>query len=252
MRDFLKLDATAIQPPRGEGLMISKFSKLGIATFALLATSFSADAADIPVKGYYKGPPRSVVSYYNWTGGYVGINGGYGWGSSDWDSPLITVKPKGGLIGGTLGYNWQNGAIVYGVEGDVDYSMIKDSQTCALGPCEVDNKWLATARLRLGYAFDRWLPYLTGGAAFGDVEATRAGINPAGAHKVMTGWTVGGGVEYAFLGNWTAKVEYLYVDLGKFDCGAACGAPVDNVSFQTNVVRAGLNYKFSGPIFSRF
>ena len=233
--------------------MISKFTKWGIATFALLATSFSADAADIPVKGYYKGPPRSVVSYYNWTGGYIGINGGYGWGNSDWDSPLITLKPKGGMVGGTLGYNWQSGAIVYGIEGDFDYSMMKDSQACVLGPCEIDNKWFATARLRLGYAFDRWLPYLTGGAAFADVKATRVGINPAGATDIMAGWTVGAGVEYAFLGNWTAKFEYLYADLGKFDCGPACGGtPVDNVSFQTSVVRAGLNYKFSGPIFSRY
>ena len=130
--------------------------------------------------------------------------------------------------------------------------MIKGSETCALGPCEIDNKWLATARLRLGYAFDRWLPYLTGGAAFGDVKATRVGLNSAGTNDVMAGWTVGGGVEYAFLGNWTAKLEYLYVDLGKFDCSTACGPVVDNVSFQTNVVRAGLNYKFSGPVFSRF
>ena len=91
--------------------MISKFSKLGTAILALLVTSISANAADIPVKGYYKGPPRSVVSYYNWTGAYIGINGGYGWGNSDWDSPLITLKPKGGMVGATLGYNWQNGAI---------------------------------------------------------------------------------------------------------------------------------------------
>jgi outer membrane immunogenic protein len=253
MRDFRKLDATAIQPRRGEGLMISKCTKWGIATLALLVPSFSADAADIPVKGYYKGPPRSVVSYYNWTGGYIGINGGYGWGDSDWTSPLITLKPKGGMVGGTLGYNWQNGAIVYGIEGDFDYSMMKDSQACAAGPCEIDNKWFATARLRLGYAFDRWLPYLTGGGAFADVKATRVGIDPAGQSHVMAGWTVGGGVEYAFLGNWTAKLEYLYADLGKFDCGAACGgAPTADVNFQTSVVRAGLNYKFSGPIFSRF
>src|SRR5687767_12577104 len=140
-------------PPRGEGLMISKFSKLGIATLALLATPFAANAADIPIKGgYYKGPPRSVVSYYNWTGLYAGISGGYGWGESNWDVPAVTVKPKGGLIGGTLGYNWQKGAIVYGIEGDMSYSMIKGDVACALGPCEVKNDWLATARLRLGYA----------------------------------------------------------------------------------------------------
>jgi outer membrane immunogenic protein len=131
--------------------------------------------------------------------------------------------------------------------------MIKDSTACALGPCEIDNKWLATARGRVGYAFDRWLPFLTGGAAFGDVKATRVGVAAGGASDTMIGWTVGGGLEYAFLGNWTAKVEYLYVDLGKFDCGTACGAVVtDNVSFKENIVRAGLNYRFSGPIFSRY
>jgi outer membrane immunogenic protein len=233
--------------------MISKFTKLGIASLALLVTSFAAQAADMPIKGpYYKGPPRSVVSYYNWTGFYAGISGGYGWGGSDWDVPLVSNKPKGGLIGGTVGYNWQSGAIVYGLEGDMSYSMIKDSTDCALGPCEISNKWLATARGRIGYAFDRWLPFLTGGAAFGDVKATRVGVNPAGASDIMTGWTVGGGLEYAFLGNWTAKVEYLYVDLGKFDCAAACGAVPDNVTFKENIVRAGLNYRFSGPIFSRF
>lgn len=232
--------------------MISRFPKLGIATLALFAVSFPAAAADMPVGDYYNGPPRSVVSYYNWTGGYVGINGGYGWGESDWDYPLNTVKPRGGLIGATLGYNWQSGAMVYGVEGDFDYSMMKDSVDCALGPCEVDNQWLSTARLRIGYAFDRWLPYLTGGAGFGDVKATRASVNSAGASNVMAGLAVGGGVEYAFLGNWTAKIEYLYVDLGKFDCGTACGATVDNVNFQTSIVRVGLNYKFFGPVFSRF
>ena len=117
MRDFRKLDATAIQPPRGEGLMISKFSKLGIATCALLATSFAANAADIPGKGgYYKGPPRSVVSYYNWTGFYVGINGGYGCGDStgftNAAGGVFGTSPKGGMVGGTLGYNWQTGAWV--------------------------------------------------------------------------------------------------------------------------------------------
>jgi outer membrane immunogenic protein len=247
------LDCDLNSNPEGRGLMLSKFTKLGAATFALLATSLAAEAADMPVKGYYKGPPRSVVSYYNWTGFYAGINGGYGWGTSDWDSPAtVGSKPKGGLIGGTVGYNYQTGAIVWGVEGDVAYSMIKDSTTCALGPCEVENKWLGTARGRIGYAFDRWLPYLTAGAAFGDVKATRVGVAAGGASDIMAGWTAGVGLEYAFLGNWTAKVEYLYADLGKFDCGTACGAAADNVTFQTNIIRAGLNYKFSGPVFSRF
>ena len=79
--------------------------------------------------------------------------------------------------------------------------------------------------------------------------ACRGGLTVS-ASSSQLGWTVGAGLEYAFLGNWTAKLEYLYVDLGSFDAGAA--PVVNNVSFKENIVRAGLNYKFSGPIFSRF
>jgi outer membrane immunogenic protein len=235
--------------------MISKFTKLGIAACALLVTSFAAQAADMPVKGpYYKGPPRSVVSYYNWTGFYAGVNGGYGWGTSDWGSPAVSLKPKGWLAGGTVGYNWQSGAIVYGLEGDFDWADVSDSTACGAFACQTKNTWLATARGRLGYAFDRWLPYLTGGAAFGNVKASSTNPAAIGASDTLTGWTVGGGLEYAFLGNWTAKIEYLYVDLGSFNCGTGCspGLVTDNVSFKENVIRAGLNYRFSGPIFSRF
>ena len=106
-----------------------------------------------------------MVSYYNWTGFYVGINGGYGCGTSDWDvAARSRSSPKGGMIGGTLGYNWQTGAIVYGIEGD--YRLFDDQgqrHLRARPPARSTNDWLATARLRLGYAFDRWLPYLTGG-----------------------------------------------------------------------------------------
>jgi len=235
--------------------MISKFTKLGIATMALLATSFAADAADMPIKGgpYYKAPPRSVVSYYNWTGFYAGINGGYSWGNSDWDFPAVSNKPKGWMAGGTVGYNWQSGAIVYGLEGDFDWADVSASSACGAFTCETKERWFATARGRLGYAFDRWLPYVTGGAAFGDIRASSSNPAALGGSDTMIGWTVGGGLEYAFLGNWTAKVEYLYADLGKFNCSTCTPALVnDNVSFTQNIVRAGINYKFSGPIFSRY
>jgi outer membrane immunogenic protein len=225
-----------------------------IAAAALLATTFAANAADIP-RPIYKGV-RSVVAYYNWTGFYAGINAGYGWGTSEWDiGPIgaaVTNKPEGFLIGGTLGYNYQTGSFVWGLEGDIAWSDIKGSVNCGLGfTCETANRWFGTARGRLGYAFDRWLPYITGGAAFGDV---RASINPgplATVTETRVGWTVGGGLEYAFLGNWTAKVEYLYVDLGSFDTGFT--APIqNNVSFKEHIVRGGLNYKFSGPVFTRW
>jgi outer membrane immunogenic protein len=194
------------------------------------------------------------VSYYNWTGFYAGVNAGYGFGKSTWSALGIDTKPKGAMFGGTLGYNWQAGAIVYGIEGDFDWSGVKGSVSCGgVATCETSNTWLATFRGRVGYAFDRWLPYVTAGGAYGNVKATVsvpvAGLSDS-VSRSKFGWTAGVGLEYAFLGNWTAKLEYLYVDLGSFDTGPS--PIVNNVSFNENVIRAGLNYKFSGPIFTRF
>jgi outer membrane immunogenic protein len=214
-----------------------------VGTIALLATFGLAQAADIPPPVRAPATAPAMVPIYNWTGFYIGANGGGGWGHSKWDS-TDGFNVSGGLIGGTIGYNYQAGQVVWGVEGDVDWSNIKGSTNtlCPLG-CETSNTWLATARGRLGYAADRFMPYVTGGAAFGDIRTSTPGFAGNSTNKV--GWTVGGGIEFALGGNWTAKAEYLYVDLGSFDCGIACGAAAtDNVSFHTNVVRAGINYRF--------
>ena len=222
-----------------------------LAAFGFLAGSFSTQAADIP-RPVYKGV-SPVVAYYNWTGFYVGINAGYGFGTSTWTFPAVSPKPTGFLAGGTVGYNYQVGSIVYGIEGDFDYANVKGSVTCAVVlTCETKNTYLGTIRGRLGYAFDRWLPYITAGGAYGNVKATATPIALGGAaSKAEFGWTAGAGLEYAFLSNWSAKIEYLYVDLGSFDTGFTTPVP-DKVSFKENIVRAGLNYKFSGPIFSRY
>ena len=156
------------------------------------------------------------------------------------------------MLGGTFGYNYQTGSIVWGVEGDIDWARVNGSTLCIAGVigCETSLRWLATARGRIGYAFDRWLPYVTAGIAAGDVKASFIPLGPSAA-KMLWGYTFGAGLEYAFLGNWSAKIEYLYVDLGKFDTGFT--APiVDNVSFKSSIVRLGVNYRFSGPMYSRW
>ncbi|HVV60374.1 MAG TPA: outer membrane protein [Pseudolabrys sp.] len=224
--------------------MNSKLIRSGFTCMALLLAPLAAQAADLPPA--YKAPPYVAPSYSNWNGFYVGINGGYGWGSSKWDFPSVNTKPSGALVGGTLGYNFQTGTWVWGIEGDWDYSSEKGSVSCVGGTatCTTKNDWLATARARLGYAgWNNWLPYITGGAAYGDIKATNTAASSA--HKGELGWTLGGGVEYAMWQNWTVKLEYLYVDLGKFTCGTACGGtPSDHVNFTTNIVRAGINYRF--------
>ncbi|HEY4982925.1 MAG TPA: outer membrane protein [Pseudolabrys sp.] len=223
--------------------------KVLLASVGLIALGVaSASAADIPRRQAMPArAPVYVTPPYSWTGFYVGINGGGGWGHSDWSNRFGTADAKlsGGLVGGTLGYNYQVGQAVFGLEGDIDWSNIRGTASnglCAGINCETRNNWLGTARGRLGYAVDRFMPYVTGGAAFGDIKATPAGFGSTTTTK--TGWTVGGGIEAALAGPWTAKLEYLYVDLGKGSCGAAvCGTATD-VNFRTNIVRAGLNYRF--------
>jgi len=221
--------------------MKTKTILAGIA--ALMMAPLAVHGADLPQP--YKAPAYVAPAVPSWSGFYIGINGGYGWGKSNWDIPAISLKPAGGLAGGTIGYNFQTGSWVWGVEADLDWSGMKDSTACAGGTCETKNDWLGTARARIGYAgWNNWLPYITGGAAFGDVKADRS-VSGTTTSKTQLGWTAGLGVEYAIRSNWSVKVEYLYADLGKFDCGTAC-IPVgtDDVSFKTNIVRAGLNYRF--------
>jgi outer membrane immunogenic protein len=228
----------------------------GIAAVALLANSFSAEAADMkpPV---YKGV-RSVVAYYNWTGFYVGAFAGYGWGTSTWDIgpglETFNTTPNGAIYGLTAGYNFQAGSVVWGIEGDYGWSVINGSSVCVAGlaTCETRNRFIATLRGRVGYAFDRFLPYVTGGAAWGDIEgnASLGGVVLASAKTTRLGWTAGVGLEYAFLNNWSAKIEYLYVDLGT--ANLTLGATPTNISLRENIVRVGLNYKFSGPVFARW
>jgi outer membrane immunogenic protein len=225
---------------------MKRFTLMACAGLMAAAMATPSLAADLP-RPAFKAPV--YVAPFSWSGFYVGINGGYGWGTSDWSSTATStdVKIKGGLIGGTLGYNLQTGNWVWGVETDIDYSTLDGTNTgtgICTGPvgCETQNHWLGTARGRIGYAFDRWLPYFTGGAAYGDVKMTpNSGLSES---ETRLGWTLGGGVEWAFMGAWSAKLEYLYVDLGTATCSAAtCGVQTD-VDFKANVVRAGINYRF--------
>jgi outer membrane immunogenic protein len=209
---------------------------------ALAGAAYAADLARPQPVPYY---PKAAVYAppFSWTGLYLGINGGGAFGSSSWDS-TGSRNISGGVVGGTLGYNYQFGQAVVGVEGDLDWAGISGNTSNACpGGCKTSDTWLSTVRGRLGYAADRFMPYVTGGAAFGDIRAQAPGL--AQSTSTQAGWTLGGGLEAALTTNWTAKVEYLYVDLGSFNCGLNCGAGVtNNVSFHTNLLRAGVNYKF--------
>lgn len=215
----------------------------------IVAALPAANAADLPAR---TGLPEKAPAYvprqlYNWTGFYIGVNGGGGFGRSGFSFPgeKDRFDVAGGLLGGTAGFNYQIGPVVLGLEGDLDWSTIAGTGACIGGTlsCRSSNDWLGTARGRIGYAFNQVLPYVTGGAAFGNLNAGMPAFGLIDATRM--GWTVGVGIEYGFLPNWSAKLEYLYVDLGNVDCGAGCGGIVPATDrFSTSVIRAGINYRF--------
>jgi outer membrane immunogenic protein len=236
-----------------------------------LSAAVPALAADLPVAPPAQAPAAYVpvvAPVYNWTGVYIGINGGYAFGDTNWSPAGFTgtgnFDTNGGVAGGTAGINFQMGQFVLGFEGDFDWSGISGSTTnttatisgiCGPGflACtyQTSNDWLGTFRGRVGYAFDRVMVFATGGGAVGDVKATftnpNAGGVSGGTDTTEFGWTIGGGVEAALTDNLTAKVEYLYVNLQDGNCiSTICQVvPAVPVSFEASLVRAGLNFKFN-------
>jgi outer membrane immunogenic protein len=235
----------------------------------LFAALGQALAADLPEPAPPPMAPTAyiptVVPVYNWGGIYFGINGGYGFGQSKWSDPnnfsgLGTTgnfNTSGYAVGGTVGANLQSNAFVFGVEGDLDIMGIdgkNSSLYCAsLGfgagaQCETKQTWLGTLRARVGYAADRVLVYGTAGGAFGNIES---GVAGSFVSSTKAGWTAGAGIEAAFADNWTARIEYLFVDLQDATCNnsAACGnnlvGPANQtVKFDANLIRLGVDYKF--------
>lgn len=237
-----------------------KIKGLFLASVAIAAFPFGvASAADLPARMPVKAAPM-VAPPFNWTGFYVGANVGGIFGHSVQTVDIDTL-PLGipaddtnyaGVIGGVqAGYNWQLSQLVLGVEADIDFSSAKKS--VATGPLDTHNMALSalgTVRGRIGLAFDRFLPYVTGGVAFADLKNELVdNINPLIANRgsSATGWTVGGGLEYAFDPHWSAKAEYLYV---KFPDKTASFAIPGGYVFQTTfkdseqIARLGINYKF--------
>lgn len=282
------------------------------AAMSLFATG--ALAADLAARPYVKAPVM-VEPVWNWTGFYVGGNGGYSWGRSRTDVSYFNsatglgIAPpagsvtnasfdmNGGIAGGQAGYNWQNANWVFGIEGDLQWSGEKGSATYSCvgapiapgaGPClpgltflppaaaggtvlTIDQhlQWFGTVRGRVGIlATPKVLFYGTGGLAFGEIKTTgtMTGFTPAAVaiasvgsnSTTRAGWTAGVGVEGKITQNWSAKLEYLYMDLGSFSSGPFTLAPLSTVSanvssrFTDHILRAGINYQFGGPVVARY
>lgn len=250
----------------------------GTAVALVLSTNIAA-AADLtePQAATFE---ERVASNFDWTGGYVGVNIGGGFGKFKHPFDVTGGAPlngslditAGGFLGGVqAGYNWQNSGFVLGAEADFQGSAVKAEDSISLnaggpgglnlnGEAGTKVQWFGTVRARVGVTpVDRLLVYGTAGLAYGKVKsyinanASVGGVPPvsiidAGKSSTKAGWTVGAGAEYAFTNNWSIKSEYLYTDLGKTTLitqplGAGVNARLRNdVSFHT--FRVGLNYKF--------
>jgi len=214
-----------------------------------------AQAADLPQRAPAPAPAVVVaVPVYNWTGFYIGANGGYGWAGVSASSGGLTVDGgdlKGPFAGGQVGYNFQSGMFVFGVEFEGQWANIKESYG-AFGLTFTDKiNYFFTARGRLGVAAQNFLFYGTGGYAHGGVKSeVTDGFTTVSVSGDRGGWTAGGGVEAGF-GNVSVKLEYLYMQTFDKD-ETVFGVPVTwNVHVHT--VKLGLNYRFGGgPVVARY
>jgi outer membrane immunogenic protein len=202
---------------------------VGVAAVVAAGWTASAPAADL---NYGQRAPYTVnqpLNAYSWAGPYLGANLGYEWGSVS-NNP---TKPSGFVGGVQAGYNFQNGPWVFGVEGDIQAAGADDT----FAPWKFSNPWFGTVRGRAGYALNNILFYATAGLAFGELRGQTFGLTEA---HTTAGWTVGAGAEVGLTQNWSAKLEYLYIDLSTSQF-AITG--VSN-GYSASVVRAGVNYRF--------
>ena len=263
-----------------------------LAVTAGLLVPAQGNAADMAAKPYYKAAPP--VAYLPWNKCYVGASGGYI--TSDTSTTTITPNdanlllsqtlgnvptslpsdPDGGIVGGTLGCNYQTGSTVLSVETDLSYTSLRSTSSVMLGAFAVTTIYqhempaFGTFRGRLGHAFGNTLLYATGGLAYGYVK-TRAHIFPGPAGVLLggaellgqqdewrAGWTVGAGLEHMISENWSIKGEYLYYDLGTSAVTAVtiAGGPVESGTFRHgnsgHIIRAGINYQFGNLWASKY
>ncbi len=226
---------------------------LGGIALTALAAAFPSFAADLPPNSggsYYT--PYTPAPVFNWSGLYLGANGGYGFGSFLGGGTTRFGSADAGVLGGTLGYNYQINQFLVGLESDFDWTSFKSSKTYLPGPiyetAKLDSLW--TLRGRVGYAMDNVLLFATGGYAGGMIRTNLTDSTlpvPLGgptyaSDNYSNGFAIGGGLEYAFSSVLSAKAEYLYTSLDNqsiFD-----GAHATSVALHESLVRGGIDFHF--------
>ncbi|ALK08632.1 outer membrane protein [Blastochloris viridis] len=221
--------------------------RIALALLASTVLAGTASAADLAARKAAAAAAAPVTYGTNWTGFYLGGNVGYGWGTNDWTFDGVgTDNDFDGFVGGgQIGFDYQIGNIVVGIQGDISGANLEGKST--IGGVEFKNEatWLASVTGRVGFTVDRALFYVKGGAAWTDLDSTVSdGIDSAKKSETRDGWTVGGGIEYAFAPNWSTFVEYDYYDFG--DKNTIIGDGLVKIDTDVSVVKLGVNYRFGG------
>jgi outer membrane immunogenic protein len=220
---------------------------IGVCASALVAGS--ALAADLPVKA--RPAPIAPIPVFSWTGFYIGANIGGAWSNSTLTESVtganFTANNSGFIGGGQFGYNWQfNNNWVLGIEGDIDGTTINKTSNgvpTAIGTLQgsLSTDWIATLAGRIGYTVDHWMFYAKGGGAWVQDSATLSNLTTgasASASNTNSGWMAGAGVEWAFAGPWSAKIEYNHIGLDNLSVSTL------NLSRDIDLVKVGVNYRF--------
>ena len=226
--------------------------KLVTALVAVLGIGGIAAAADLPDEPVL---PPPAPERFDWTGFYIGLQAGYGWSQVDtrFDNGAPSVSPDGdGFLGGAhVGYLYQWDSFVLGAEADIEFSDINGSDSSLAGATAAsrsDINWMASLRLRAGFAWDRVLVYATGGLAYADFDGSGG---PAGGplqsySDEVWGWTLGGGLDYGITENWRMRAEYRYTDFEDASGGLAplYAGVTASTDVDLHAVRLGVSYRF--------
>ena len=237
--------------------------KLLAISAAVVGLSTSALAADMRMP--MKAPPMPMQTVFNWTGFYIGINGGWGWSNSRWELRPAGLnegshRPDGGTVGGQIGYNWQIGSWVLGLEAQGNWADFHGSNVSLIFPATTNRTHIDAFGLftgKVGSAWDNWMLYAKGGAAVQSVDYryfnTVTGVTGGTADETRWGASVGVGVEWAFAPNWSAGLEYNHMFMGKRDIAFAPAPNVsDRIRLDTDIFTARVNYRFGGPVMTRY
>jgi outer membrane immunogenic protein len=245
---------------------------LGTVALVVLGMAAPAVAADLPARTYTKAPPPMIPAVYDWSGFYIGANGGWGterrcFNAATFAGTFIGADgchdTSGGVAGGQIGYRWQTGAWVFGLEGQGDWADLRGSNPSLINLGTINRSRMDAFGLftgQVGYAWNTVLLYAKGGAAVvadrNDILATNGLILATSSGDNRWGGTVGAGVEFSFAPNWSAGVEYDHLFIGNnnttFTTTTGTFFSTDRIRGDADLVTVRVNYRWGGPLVAKY